>query len=90
VEESDVPVAAVQQVVALAEESIVRHGVRLSIENSGGLGFRSMGLLLSLARQQLPLGCAKELGVLARSLAGWLACLLYICVVLTLPHACDL
>ena len=61
--ESDVPAAAVDNLVALAEETIGRQGVRLSIENSGGLGFASMGLLLAMARRRLPPDQASELGL---------------------------
>jgi hypothetical protein len=43
----------VQNLLALAEQAIGRGGVRLSVENSGGLSFRSMGLLLGLARRQV-------------------------------------
>ena len=61
--ESDVPAAAVDNLVALAEETIGRQGVRLSIENSGGLGFASMGLILAMARRRLPPDQAAELGL---------------------------
>lgn len=53
---------AVANVVALAKESICKHGLRLSIENSGGLSLKSMGLLLLMARRQLPPQHATELG----------------------------